>query len=202
MRGFYYITDRKLSSKPDVDGVREAVEGGAAVVQYREKELDPVEKSEIAAEMKRICEGRAVFLINDNVDIALEVDADGVHLGQEDTPLAEARRLLGPDRIIGVTVHNVEEALAAEAGCADYVAASPIYATSTKEDAGEPAGLELIVDVKAAVKIPVAAIGGIDESNIDDVVSARADMACAISATVTKEDIRAAVEYFARKWTK
>jgi thiamine-phosphate pyrophosphorylase len=202
MRGFYFITDRRLCSKSDAEAVREAVEGGAVAVQYREKELPKAEKIRVAKKLMEICGGKVLFIVNNDVDVAVEVDADGVHLGQGDMSLNEARRILGPDKIIGVTVHNVAEAIEAEWEGADYVGASPIFATTTKEDAGRPAGLQLIRDVRAAVRISMAAIGGINESNINSVIDAGADMACAISATVSKEDIRSAVKYFAAKWTR
>jgi len=200
MRGFYFITDRGLSTKDDVAAAEDAVAAGAKVVQYREKQLSHEEKVSVAGKIKKVCAGKALFIINNDVDVALEVDADGVHLGQDDMPVSEAREILGDDKIIGVTVHDVAEAVEAEEGGADYVGASPIYSTSTKPDAGEPSGLKLICDVKEAVDIPVAAIGGINESNIDEVVAAGADMACAISATVAKKDIQEAVRFFVGKW--
>lgn len=175
--------------------------GGAVAVQYREKELPRGEMVKVARKLRKICSGKALFIINDLVDVALEVGADGVHLGQGDMDLKEARRILGPGKVIGVTVHDVAEAVKAEEDGADYVGASPIFATTTKPDAGEPAGLKLIKDIKARVSILVAAIGGINESNIDSVIEAGADMACAISATVASDDIKSAVKYFAGKWT-
>ena len=200
LRGFYFITDSGLCRKSDQDAVSAAVEGGCSVVQYREKNLTSRAMIHVAGRIREITRGRAVFLVNDRVGIAMAVDADGVHLGQEDTPLEDARRLLGKGKIIGVTVHNVVEAVAAKAAGADYLAVSPIFQTTTKADAGKPAGVQLIRDVKAAVDLPVAAIGGINEANVDQVMAAGADMVCAISATVAKDDIKAAVEYFSRKF--
>jgi thiamine-phosphate pyrophosphorylase len=200
MRGFYYVTDRRLSRKPDADAVREALEGGASIVQYRDKDTSIEEKTAVARKLRVMCSGRAIFIVNDDVEVAQACDADGVHIGKEDVGLKTARYLLGGDRLIGVTVRSVEEAIAADNGGADYVAVSPIFATRTKNDAGEPVGLQMIRDVKAAVKMPVAAIGGIDESNVDSVIGAGADMVCAISATAGKADIRAAVKYFSLKW--
>jgi thiamine-phosphate pyrophosphorylase len=201
LRGFYFITDSGLSTKPDVEAVKAAVEGGCRVVQYREKRLPVREMLYAARKMREITSRRVFFLINDRVDVALVVDADGVHLGQEDMPLTYARRIM-EGKIIGVTVHSVEEALAAQEDGADYVGVSPVFKTATKPDAGEPAGLQLIKDVKKTVDLPVAAIGGINEGNVDSVIEAGADMVCAISATVTKDDIKGAVEYFAEKFKK
>ncbi|MFH0863299.1 MAG: thiamine phosphate synthase [Candidatus Altiarchaeota archaeon] len=202
MRGFYYITDSKMCRKPEQDAVRAAIEGGAAVVQYREKELPVEERIPIARKLRLLCSGRAIFIVNDEVEVAQACDADGVHLGQDDMSVKTARYLLGKDRLIGVTVHNVQEAVAADQAGADYVTVSPVFATSTKADAGQPVGIQMIKDVKAKVLMPVAAIGGIDENNIDSVIAAGADMACAISATVCKDDIKAAVKYFSTKWKR
>ncbi len=202
MRGFYFITARRLSTKPDLDAVADAVDGGAKIIQYREKHLPKNEMIKIAKKMKGICAGKALFIVNDDVDVAAASGADGVHLGQDDAKIREARKTLGKDKVIGVTVHDVEEALEAEKEGADYLGASPIFSTTTKKDAGKPSGTLLIREIKKAVDLPVAAIGGINEQNIDEVISSGADMACAISATVAKEDIKAAVKYFASKWTE
>jgi len=198
LSGFYFITDRGLSTKPDVDAVRDAVEGGAKIVQYREKYLPRDEMLAKSKEMEAICRGRALFIINDFADIAAECDADGVHIGQDDLDYVMARELLGPEKIIGVTVHDTVEVMAAVEAGADYLGASPIYATKTKKDAGKPAGIKLIEDIKAFCDTPIAAIGGIDESNVIPVIAAGADMVCAISATVAKKNIRDAVEVFAK----
>lgn len=202
LRGFYFITDRKLSTKNDLDAVSEAISGGAALVQYREKDLTTKEMMEKAKEIRVITGGRALLIINDRVDIALAVGADGVHLGIDDMFIEDARALLGRKKIIGATVHDVEEAVDAEAQGADYVGVSPIFATTTKKDAGVPSGPELIKEIKESVDIPVAAIGGISEKNVDSVIEAGADMVCAISATVTKKDIKSAVKYFVEKFGK
>ncbi len=202
MRGFYYVTDGRLSGRPAAEEVRAALDGGAAAVQYREKELPVEERIRVAKRLALLCSGRAVFIVNDDVEVAQAAGADGVHLGQGDMSLKTARYLLGKDRLVGVTVHSVEEAEAADKGGADYVAVSPIFRTSTKPDAGAPVGLGMITAVGSAVKMPVAAIGGIDESNVDSVMAAGADMVCAVSATAGKPDIRSAVKYFASKWTR
>jgi len=202
MRGFYYVTDGRLSKRMAIEEVRLALEGGAAIVQYREKELPVEERIGVAKRLAVLCSGRAVFIVNDEVEVAQAAGADGVHIGREDVSLKTARYLLGKDRLVGVTVHSVEEAVAADKGGADYVAVSPIFTTSTKKDAGAPVGLETLRAVKAAVQMPVAAIGGINESNADSVIAAGADMVCAISATAGKPDIKSAVKYFASKWTR
>ena len=202
LSGFYFITDSKLSGNNDVDSVRDALDGGATLIQYREKDSSTREMIEVAGKLQGITKGRALLIINDRVDVALAVDADGVHLGQDDMNLQTARKILGKGKIIGITVHDVEEAVEAESQGADYVGASPIFATKTKKDAGIPKGLKLIGEIKDSVSIPVAAIGGINERNIDSVIEAGADIICAVSATAGAKDIRRAVEYFVRKFRK
>jgi len=199
LRGFYFITDRMLCAKSEEDSVRQAIRGGARIVQYREKELGFEHKIEAARRLKRICGKDVVLIVNDDVEVALASHADGVHLGHQDRAVKEARLMAGANMVIGVTARNVDDAVEAFRSGADYVAVSPIFATSTKRDAGEPVGAGMIRRVKDAVNIPVAAIGGINESNIDEVVDQGADMVCAISATVTREDISSAVEFFAKK---
>lgn len=186
---FYFVTDSTLTKKNVIDDVRAALKAGVKIVQYREKNRSAKEMFREASRIKRLCGGKAIFLVNDRVDIALAVDADGVHLGQDDMPYAQARRLLRKNKIIGITVHNVKEAVAAESLGADYLGASPIFETKTKQDAGRQAGLQLIRDVKKRVRIPVVAIGGINLENIVSVMQAGADSAAAISAVLTKDDV-------------
>jgi thiamine-phosphate pyrophosphorylase len=202
MRGFYYVTDRKLSGRQPADEVGLAIEGGAAMVQYRDKDAPIEERTSTARRLRLQCSGRAIFIVNDDIEVAAACDADGVHIGQDDVSLKTARYLLGNDKLIGVSVHSVEQAIAADEGGADYVAVCPVFATPTKGDAGAPVGLQMIRDVKAHVKMPVCAIGGIDRGNVDSVLEAGADMVCAISATSGAPDIKAAVRYFASKWKR
>ncbi len=137
-----------------------------------------------------------IFLINDRVDIALATEADGVHLGQSDMPCLAARKLLGQEKIIGVTVHSLAEALQAESMGADYLGVSPIFQTATKPDAGKPAGIRLIEEIRAQVDIPLIAIGGINHCNAGEVVRAGADGLCAISCVVAKENVRDEIKKF------
>lgn len=190
MRGYYFITDSGLSLAGNLSDVRSAVSAGVEIVQYREKSGESGALYEEALRLAEICRVTAAkFIVNDRIDIALAVNADGVHLGQSDIPYDVARRILGADKIIGITVHSVDEAVKAEREGADYLGVSPIFSTSTKKDAGIPAGLKLIADVKRVCKIPVVAIGGIDLSNAPEVIAAGADMVCAISAVITKPDV-------------
>mgnify|MGYP000857357224 FL=1 len=200
MRGYYFITDAGLSLAGNLSDVRAAAAAGVTVVQYRNKSNITRDMYEEALLLKSACGGKAKFIINDRIDIALAVDADGVHIGQEDMPYDRARHLLGPDKIIGVTVHDLDEALEAEARGADYLGLSPIFATGTKDDAGAPCGTAVIAELKKHCRVPVVAIGGIGLSNVDEVVAAGADMVCAISAVVTKPDVAAAILEFQRRY--
>lgn len=191
MKGYYFITDSKLSRAGNMSDVLSAVSCGVEVVQYRNKNAETRQMYEEAALLGKIClDFDTIFLINDRVDIALAAEADGVHLGQSDMPCLAARKLLGPEKIIGVTVHNLAEALQAESIGADYLGVSPIFQTATKPDAGKPAGISLIEEIRAQVDIPLIAIGGINHSNASEVVRAGADGLCAISCVVAKENVK------------
>lgn len=193
---FYLVTDSGLSKKGTLSDVREAVDSGCRIVQYREKDKSTKAMVEEASEIKRICSGRAIFLVNDRIDVALAVDADGVHIGQDDMSLETARKLLGEDKIIGLSVHDREEAILAEKAGADYVGLGPIFDTSTKKDAGEGIGLLKIREVKAAIKVPVVAIGGINKENCESVIQKGADSLVAISAVVCSDNVKRETEYF------
>jgi thiamine-phosphate pyrophosphorylase len=195
MKGYYFITDASLSRAGNRYDVACAVAAGVRVIQYRRKEGSTGELVAEARHLRELCRG-ARFVVNDRVDVAKEVEADGVHLGQEDTSYQEARRLLGPEKIIGITVHNVAEALEAEAWGADYLGVSPIFATATKADAGLPTGVKLVAEIHRRVSLPVVAIGGITLENAPLVIAAGAEAVCAIGAVVTKADVRAEIEKF------
>lgn len=195
MKGYYFVTDSQLSRAGNVSDVQNAVAAGVAVVQFRRKDASTAELFAEAAVLRTLCR-RTLFLVNDRVDIALAVQADGVHLGQEDLPLPAARKLLGRGKIIGLTAHSVAEARQAEAAGADYLGISPIFTTQTKMDAGPPAGIQLIQQIRSAVKLPLVAIGGINLANAPEVIRAGADGLCAISAVVSREDVRGEIEKF------
>lgn len=187
---FYLVTDSGLSKKGTLSDVKESVEAGCKIIQYREKNKSTKEMIDEAAEIKRICSDKAIFLINDRIDVALAVDADGVHIGQDDMPIETARKILGADKIIGLTVHNVDEAIEAEERGADYVGLGSIFDTSTKKDAGKGIGPARIREVKNTVKVPVVAIGGINKENRRSVVENGADSLVAISAVVCSDDVK------------
>jgi len=196
-KGYYFITDARLSRAGNTSDVISAISCKVSVVQYRNKDAETREMYYEARRLGQLCkEAGAAYLINDRVDIALSVDADGVHLGQSDMPFAAARRLLGPDKIIGLTVHNLAEALEGERLGADYLGVSPIFSTATKPDAGKPAGISLIEQIRRKVSLPLIAIGGINHSNARQVVAAGADGLCAISCVVASESAREEMRRF------
>jgi thiamine-phosphate pyrophosphorylase len=187
---FYLVTDSGLSKKGTLSDVKESVEAGCKIIQYREKNKSTKEMIDEASEIRRICIDKAIFLVNDRIDVALAVDADGVHIGQDDMPIDTARKILGADKIIGLTVHNVDEAIEAEKSGADYVGLGSIFDTSTKKDAGKGIGPASIREVKEAIKVPVVAIGGINKENCRRVVENGADSFVAISAVVCSDDVK------------
>ena len=195
MRGYYFITDTNLSRAGNLSDVAAAVAAGVRVVQYRQKQGRTFDLVAEARQLRQLCR-HIRFLVNDRVDLALEVGADGVHLGQEDFSYYEARNLLGPGKIIGVTVHNVAEALAAQAGGADYLGVSPIFSTATKADAGAPTGVELLAEIRRQVTLPLVAIGGITLAKAPAVIAAGADAVCAINAVVTRPEVKAEINKF------
>ena len=163
----YAVTDRHwLEGRTLHEVVKESLEGGVTFVQLREKKLDEEHFLKEAKDLKELCrEYHVPFVINDNVEIAIEMDADGVHVGQSDMAAKRARALLGPDKILGVSAHNAAEALAAQADGADYLGCGAAFVTGTKLDA-HPVTAETMRAVTAAVNIPVVAIGGIDAANL------------------------------------
>lgn len=193
---FYLVTDSGLSKKGTLSDVQDAVAAGCRIVQYREKNRSTKEMITEASQIKAICGDDAIFLVNDRIDVALAVDADGVHIGQDDMPIEIARAILGDEKIIGLTVHDINEATEAENSGADYVGLSPIFDTATKSDAGKGIGTDRIRDVKNAISIPIVAIGGIHKQNCKGVIENGADSLVAISAVVCSDDVRRETKEF------
>ncbi len=194
--GIYGITAEEYSNgRKNPDVVREMVKGGVKVVQYREKGDKSLRKKyEECMEIRRITRGEdVIFIVNDFIDIALAVDADGVHIGQDDMPLSVVRKLAG-EKIIGISTHNSEQALAAVRDGADYIGVGPIYSTFTKIHEGGPVGLGYLDFVVKNISIPFVAIGGIKESNLDEVIKAGAKTAALVSEIVGAPDICKKVE--------
>lgn len=185
----YLVTDRGLSKLPFYEMIKKAVEGGVTVVQLREKNLSTREFIEEAIEVKKILEGRGIpLIINDRVDIAIAVEADGVHLGNEDMPVGLARKILGKKFIIGASAGSVEEAIEKERMGADYIAVSPVFPTPTKPDAGQPLGLDGVREMKKFIKVPLIGIGGINRENVVEVIKSGADGVAVVSAIVSSVD--------------
>ncbi len=187
--GFYLATDSGLSREGTLNDVGQALKAGCKIIQYREKHKSTKVMIEEGKCLRSMCKNRAILLVNDRVDVALAIDADGVHIGQDDMPFMMAREQLGEGKIIGLTVHNVEETQSTEGTGADYVGLSPIFETGTKKDAGKACGLSMITEVRKRTKLPIVAIGGITRENAGDVIMAGANAAAAISAVVGSEDV-------------
>jgi thiamine-phosphate pyrophosphorylase len=172
----------------------EALSAGVRFLQYRCKNGARGLIFETALRLSRMArEAQALFIVNDHADIAAAAGADGVHLGQDDLPIEHARKLLGAKKIIGISTHGTEQAKTAEAAGADYIGFGPVFATATK-DAGRVRGIDALALVKRSVGVPVFAIGGIDCTNVKDVILAGADGVAAISAILGAPDIREAAE--------
>jgi thiamine-phosphate pyrophosphorylase len=184
----YVLTDPILYRERSFQEVMEEVlAAGARLIQYRAKGLSPQEAYREAQLLRGLTERyNALLVVNDSVDLALAIGADGVHLGQEDLPISSARRLLGRGRIVGLSTHNVEEAEAAQVEGADYIGLGPIYPTGTKESGRTPLGPEGIRRVRKAVNLPIYAIGGITLDRLSDVMTSGADGVAVISALAGK----------------
>ena len=182
----YLVTDRSLSrGRPNRDIVREAIAGGVTCVQLREKACDTRQFIAEARELMALLQPVGIpLIINDRLDVALAVGAQGVHLGQKDMAIADARSLVGPKFIIGISAESLADAVRAEAEGADYIGISPVFATATKKDTAAPLGLEGIRRIRASVELPLVGIGGIDEENVAAVISAGADGVAVVSAIV------------------
>lgn len=194
----YLVTDRGLSrGRATVDIVAEAVKGGATCVQLREKHCDTrdfVDEARAVHQLLQKLNLSIPLIINDRVDVALAIGAEGVHLGQSDMRIADARKLIGPQAIIGISAESVADAITAEKEGADYLGISPVYSTPTKTDTALPLGLQGVSDIRAAVRLPLVGIGGIHENNIVDVIKAGADGAAVVSAIVSADSPYAAAQ--------
>jgi thiamine-phosphate pyrophosphorylase len=200
LRGLYVIIDPAVApARDEVEIARAALEGGARLIQLRDKTRGKGLQLTVAEALHRLCRERgALFIVNDHVDLALAAGADGVHVGQKDLPVATVRRL-APAMLIGCSTNNAEEARRAEADGADYVSVGRLFPTGSKDDT-RPATKETLRAVKAAVSLPVCAIGGINESNIDDVIAAGAEMAAVIAAVIAAADVSAAARRLAERF--
>jgi len=190
----YLVTDRGLSrGRRNLDIIRAAVAGGVTMVQLREKEATTREFYQEGLKIKEFLgEHNVPLIINDRLDIALALDAEGVHVGQDDMPVAVARRILGDDKIIGASVFNAAEAREAEAAGADYLGLSPIFVTSTKPDLTAQIGIDGIAPIRQAVRIPIVGIGSMSAENAFEAVRAGLDGVAVVSAICSQRDPEAA----------
>lgn len=186
----HVLTETNLQNRySHLELTRFAIDGGADTIQFRQKTGAIQKMIETARKMQDLCRDAGVpLIVNDRVDVAMAVNADGVHLGQEDFPVCLARKFLGPDRIIGVSSGTLKEALKGISDGADYVGFGPIYPTGSKPDAKEPQGLDKLTDMVTALSVPVIAIGGINIDNAAEVIRTGAHGIAIISAVCCQED--------------
>ena len=188
----YCLTGEKFSlGRSNIEVVREMLDGGIKLIQYREKEKKmgvKLEECKLIRQMTR--EAGAAFIVNDDIDIAILVEADGVHVGQEDLPIESVRALVGDKMAIGLSTHSPEEAQDALKRGADYIGVGPIFKTFTKEDVVDPVGFEYLEYVAANIDLPYVAIGGIKEHNIDEVVKRGASCVALVTEIVGEQDIK------------
>lgn len=190
---YFVSTSVKETCLSHIDTARLAISGGATVIQYREKSLSFKKLYQTAIEIKKLTDASDIpLIINDRMDLAMAVRASGVHLGQDDADLRIARDLLGEDAVIGITVGNIEQAVQAEKGGADYLGVSPIFPTPSKDDAGSPIGCQTLKAIKDQVQVPLVAIGGITPDNVSQVIESGADGIAVISAIANQPDPEAA----------
>jgi thiamine-phosphate pyrophosphorylase len=200
MTGLYVILDRQfLADRDELQIATQIIEGGAKVIQLRDKQSKKRELLLVAQKLRRLC-GQAgiLFIINDYLDLTLAVNADGLHIGQEDLPLPVVRSELPIDRIVGCSVTTVSQATRAQNEGADYIAVGSIFPTTTKKDA-IVVGIDTLKELKRTISIPVVAIGGINQNNIGQVVAAGADAVAVISAVLGEKDVRSAVKKLVAK---
>ncbi|WP_018923779.1 thiamine phosphate synthase [Salsuginibacillus kocurii] len=200
----YAITGEEFHPNRSLKEVMtEVCEGGADIIQLRDKTSSKKEVLEKAYMLRELTEAHGVtFIVNDHIDVALAVDADGIHLGQDDLPLQEARRIVGPNKLIGISTHAVEEAKEAEAHGADYIGAGPVFPTNTKSDVVDPVTTGYIQEIANSVSIPFVAIGGIKLQNVDEVLEAGATRVCVVSEIVGSNDVKGVCQHFVQKLTE
>ena len=196
----YLVTDRTNKTDEEfLNIIEEAIKGGVTVVQIREKDADTLEFYNISNKVKEICSKYNVpLIINDRIDIALAIDADGVHIGQSDMPIKIARKLIGNDKILGISAHNLEEATDAEENGADYLGVGAIFSTSTKKDAND-VSIDTLKEISSNVDIPTVAIGGINLDNVEKLKDTNISGISVVSAIMNAENPKIASENLLRK---
>ena len=201
-KGIYGITAEKFSrGRSNIEVVKEMIAGGCGIIQYREKRPDK-SFADMLAECRQIRaltrEAGVIFIVNDYPALAILADADGVHVGQDDFPPAEVRKLVGPDKLIGLSTHGPEQELAARTSGADYIGVGPIFATKTKTDVCDAVGFSYLDYVVKNSPLPFVAIGGIKEDNIGEVLAHGARTVCLVTEIVGSDDIAATVRRLRR----
>ena len=196
----YPVTcEHHSAGRSNLDVLEGIIQGGARIIQLREKEYHAKDLYHLALKFRQITTNAGILLIiNDHVDIALAVEADGVHLGQEDLPLQVARNL-APDLLIGASTHSLEEALQAQKDGADYINVGPIFPTKTKKEAENILGPDAILRIGPYVKIPLTVMGGINESNIDQVLTKGVQRVAMVTAIIKAENIAEKVSFLKEK---
>lgn len=199
--GLYVLTDERLArGRATVEVVAAAIRGGADAIQLRAKGLPTRELVDLGRRVRELTHAAGIlFIVNDRADLAVALDADGVHVGPDDLPPDLARRVVGPERLVGFSAGSVEEARYGRAAGVDYLGVGAIYGTQTKADAGEPVGPGLIAAIKREVDLPVVGIGGITPENAAPVIAAGADGVAVIRAIVAAEDVEVATRAFTRR---
>jgi len=195
MAGLYVILDRQfLAGRDELEVARQIIDGGARVIQLRDKQSKKGELLVVAQKLRELCSQAGVlFIVNDYLDLALAVDADGLHIGQQDLPLAAVRRQLPIDKIVGCSITTVSQATKAQNEGADYIAVGSVFPTTTKKEA-IVVGVDTVRELKRTISTPLVAIGGIKPNNIEQVVVAGADAVAVVSAVLDEKDIREAVQ--------
>jgi thiamine-phosphate pyrophosphorylase len=198
--GLYVILDRQfLAGKDELDIAGQIIDGGAKVIQLRDKQSKRGELLLVAQKLRELCsQADVLFIINDYLDLAMAVDADGLHIGQEDLPLPVVRRELPIDKVVGCSVTTLSQATKAQTEGADYIAVGSIFPTTTKKEA-IVVGVDILKELKQTVSIPLVAIGGINQNNVGKVVAAGADAVAMISAVLGEKDVRGAVQKLVQK---
>ena len=199
--GLYCLTSEEHSrGRSNIEVIKAMINAGVKIIQYREKEKKMLEKYNECMQIRELTKKAGVtFIVNDDVDLAMLVKADGIHLGQDDLPVEKVRELVGNEMIIGISTHSPEQAQDAVRRGADYIGVGPIYRTYTKKDVSEPVGLEYLDYVVKNINIHFVAIGGIKESNVDEVISRGAKCVAMVTEIVGAENIEQKILNIRRK---
>ncbi|MFZ3062354.1 MAG: thiamine phosphate synthase [Actinomycetota bacterium] len=197
----YVITaDVPDLNRTHLDVAKEAILGGATVIQFREKRRETREMLEIGSSLRKLTREAGIpLIVNDRIDVALVIQADGVHVGQDDMPLEEVKRLVPDHMVIGVSATNLEEAIVAQEGGASYLGVGPVFPTPSKDDAAEPMGMDKLAEIREKISIPIVAIGGITLENLKEVLSTGIDGVAVISAVACAASMREATRELYRR---